>query len=362
MKKIYDERHIMFSRARLVKGSERYVTFYKAHPEYKKGDDEIRGMAFPENLRKSDMFKRKFFPVFSNNDAYMKTMYDFLDSLKKPETPIEVPETFNTNIKGIAKQYGAKEVGIVKLETLHYYDTHGGVSEPLGDLYGKKVDKHYTHAIVFFKPMRLDSINRSPHFEELLETQNVYLDVAFIGSRLAAYVKSLGYDATFASEIFSPAPLVPLAFDGGLGQIGMTNHIVNQTYGDRIRLGAVFTTLPLKPDQPVDFGLDAFCKRCSLCLMNCPNQSIKPYKRNVNGREFYKFDDQSCFRLWKNMGTDCGVCIQSCPYTQGIDLETQNWMKNDPERIDAFIRDYLKDKKGRRVSIKTPLDSVKGED
>lgn len=362
MKKNYDERDTMFSRARLEKGTKRYNAFYSEHPEYKKGDDEIRGMDFENSLRKDDTFKKTYFPLHSNNFEYMRHMYEFMESVEKPTEKIKVHEAFNENIKAITKRFGAKEVGIVKLNKSHYYDVHGGVSEPLGDLYGKEVDKHYTHAIVFFKSMALDAINRSPHFEELFETQNIYLDIAYIGSRLAAYTKALGYDATFASEIFSPAPLVPLAYDGGLGEIGMTNHIVNQTYGDRIRLGAVFTTLPLKADEPVDFGLEAFCKRCSLCLMNCPNQSIKPHQRNVNGRLFYKFDDQSCFKLWKNMGTDCGVCIQSCPYTQGIDLKTQSWMKNDPEKIDAYIKDYLKDKKGRRVSIKTPLDIVKGED
>ena len=362
MKKTYDERETMFSRARLEKGTEHYETFYKAHPEYKKRDDDIRGMDFENRLRKSETFKKTYFPLHSNNFTYMKHMYDFLDAVEKPLEKVDVPNEFAENIKAVAKRFGSREVGIVKLNKNHYYDVHGGVSEPLGDLYGKKVDKHYTHAIVFFKPMALDAINRSPHFEELFETQNIYLDIAYIGSRLAAYTKALGYDSTFASEIFSPAPLVPLARDGGLGQIGMTNHIVNQTYGDRIRLGAVFTTMPLKTDSPVDFGLEAFCKRCSLCLMNCPNQSIKPHQRDVNGRIFYKFDDQSCFNLWKNMGTDCGVCIQSCPYTQGIDIEKQNWMKNDPERIDIFIKDYLKDKKGRRVSIKTPLDIIKGED
>jgi ferredoxin len=362
MKKTYDERQTMFSRARLVKGSERYLAFYKAYPEYKKGDDEVRGMDFLESLRKDDLFKQTFFPTFSNNALYMKHMYDFLDSVDKPADLVKIDSAFTQNIKAIAKRFGAKEVGIVKLDKAHYYAYHGGVSEPLGDLYNRKVDKHYTHAIVFFKPMSKDAINRSPHFEELFETQNIYLDVAYIGSRLAAYTKSLGYDSTFASEIFSPAPLVPLALDAGLGQIGMTNHIVNQTYGDRIRLGAVFTTLPLETDTPVDFGLEAFCKRCSLCLMNCPNQSIKPHKRRVNGRDFYKFDDQSCFKLWKNMGTDCGVCIQSCPYTQEIDIDTQRWMKNNPDRIDAFIKEYLKGKPGRRVSIKKPLDIIKGDD
>ncbi len=361
MKRFYDERETMFSRARLKKNTSRYDAFYNKHPGLKKKDDAVRGMDFMAAIRKSEAFKKRFMPLFEHDEAYMKALYDFLDRIPMPDTPVEITDTFNENIKAIAKHYGAKEAGIVKLREDHYYTHFGGVNEPFGkDTYGEKTPKHYTHAIVFFIPMRKEYVNRAPHFEELTEALNVYTEVAVTGSRLATYIKSLGYDTTFLSEIFYLAPLVPLARDAGLGQIGMSNHIINARYGDRLRLGAVFTTMPLKADAPVDFGLEAFCQRCALCLMNCPMQSITPHTRMVNGRTFYKFDEQSCFKMFQNMGTDCGVCIQSCPYTQGISEEAQAFMRNDPERIDAFLKDYLKDKRGRRVSIKTPLDIVKG--
>ncbi|MFW6298840.1 MAG: 4Fe-4S dicluster domain-containing protein [Bacillota bacterium] len=363
MDRFYDERETMFSRARLKKGTRRYADFYKAHPELKKRDDEVRGMDFMDAIRKSDAFKERFIPLFKHDEAFMKSLYDFLDSIPMPKKKTALPTDFHTNIKAIAKHYGAEDVGIVKLNKHHYYTHFGGVNEPLGiDLYGEKTPKHYTHAIVFLKTMRKDYINRAPHFEELSEALNVYTEVAITGSRLATYIKSLGYETTFMSEIYYLAPLVPLAYDAGLGEIGMSNHIVHPVHGDRIRLGAVFTTLPLKTDTPIDFGLRAFCKRCALCLMNCPMQSIKPQEREVNGRIFYQFDEPSCFRMFRNMGTDCGVCIQSCPYSQGIPEKTQAWMRNDKDRIDAYLKDYLKDKRGRRVSIKTPLDIVKGGD
>jgi len=207
--------------------------------------------------------------------------------------------------------------------------------------------------------MDKDYINRSPHYEEMLETMTKYQDIAVIGSRLASYLKSIGYNSMFQSIEYYLTPLVPLAYDAGLGEIGMANHIINQTYGDRIRLGAVLTTLELTPDQPVDFGLETFCNRCALCVMNCPMQSIKPQKRIVNGRTFYKFDDQSCYKLWKNTGNDCGVCIQSCPFSEGIPEETYEAIKNDPKRIDAYISDYLKRTgPSRRFQIKKPLPII----
>ena len=43
-------------------------------------------------------------------------------------------------------------------------------------------------------PMLMDKeqINRAPHFEELLTTEEAYLKVAQVGARIAVYIKSLG--------------------------------------------------------------------------------------------------------------------------------------------------------------------------
>ena len=361
MKTWYDERNTLFSRVKLEKDSKAYKAFYEKHPEYQRIDDEIRGSQFRDNLRKSDVFKSLFFPLTTSNTALLKSLHELVFNTERSKR-VETPKNFHQNIKAITKHYGASDVGIVKLNDRHFYTHSGGLSESIGiKNYGEKIRPNYTHAIVYLIPMDLAYINRAPHFEELLETENAYLKVGFIGSRLALYLKSLGYDTTFQSEAYYLTPLVPLAYDGGLGEIGMTNHIVHPTYGDRIRLGAVLTTLELKEDEPIDFGLDAFCKRCALCLMNCPSKSITAKQRIVNGRTFYKFDDQTCFKLWKNTGTDCGTCIQSCPFTQGIDKQTIQMMQNDPSTIDEVIQKHL-EIHGRRKYTKCELELVRLEE
>jgi ferredoxin len=357
MKTRYDERNIIFSRVKLEKNTEAYDTYYKNHPEIKEKDDSLRGFNIRTKLRESEEYKALFFPLTSSNKALLKHLHTVVD-----ETPLAnrviPPKDFHKNIKEITKHYGAYDVGIVKLNEDHYYSHSGGLSTSIGiDNYGEKIKPTYTHAIVYIIPMDLEFINRAPNYEEMIETENVYLNIAFTGSRLALYLKGLGYKTTFQSEAFYLTPLVPLAFDAGLGEIGMTNHLVHPELGDRFRIGAVLTTLQLEADKPMEFGLEDFCKRCALCVMNCPSKSITPFPRMVNGRRFYKFDDQSCFNLWKNTGTDCGTCIQSCPFTQGIDLKTVLWMKNDQEKIDQVLKDHLK-KHTRRRYTKDPLDIV----
>ncbi len=361
MKRIYDERNLIFSRARLKKGTKAYIAYYNKHPRLKSADDDIRGMNINEKLRQSETFKSLFFPIHGSTKTLFKALHDAVDQAPLGKR-VDVPAHFKKNIKAITKHYGAKDVGVVKLHDSHYYSHFGGTNTLLNlDNYGQAITSSYTHAIVYLIPMDLEHMNRAPNYEEQLETENAYLNIAYIGSRLALYLKSLGYKSTLQSETYYLTPLVPLALDAGLGEIGMTNHIVHPKYGNRIRLGAVLTNLALPADQPIDFGLEAFCKRCALCVMNCPSRSITPYPRIVNGRRFYKFDDVSCFKLWKNTGTDCGTCIQSCPFTQGIDPETIKNMQKDPRIIDDVIKDYLA-KNGRRKYRKTPLDIVALED
>jgi len=361
MKRIYDERDTLFSRVRLEKGTKRYEDYYARHPEKKEKDDAVRGIGFMDNLKKDPLFKTRFFPLAKMGDAYIANYHALLDKTPTAPEEVPVPKNFHKNIKAMLRSFGACESGMVELDDGHFYSHHGGVNEIIGlDNYGVPIKNRYKSAIVFLVEMDTDAMRRAPDFEVLLESQNAYQKAAEIGSRMAFYLKKLGYEAQFQSDGYYLTPQVPLALDAGLGEVGMSNHLINPRYGDRVRIGSVLTNLELKADTPLDFGLEAFCDRCALCLINCPMQSIKHKKRRVNGRLFYRFDEERCFKIFKNSGTDCAVCIQSCPFSYGISEETIAWMKNDRARIDRVIKAHL-DKKGRRPRIKNPLDIVRSE-
>lgn len=357
----YDERETLFSRVALKKGTREYKEFYKKNKEYKKEDDKMRNVSFRNNLRKSDRFKELFFPLTKDNKTYIKTVFDMSESKQVNSKRVKVNPDFASNLKEITKYYGATSAGIVSLSDYSFYSHHGGLSEEVNmDTYGKKILPKYKTAIVYTVLMDKEQINRGPQFEELLATEEAYVGVATVGSRLTMYLKELGYKSMFNNSEFYLSPLVPLAYDAGLGEIGMCNHLVTKEYGNNVRLGAVFTTLEVNYDEPVDFGLTEFCKRCALCLSNCPSKAITHLPRPVNGRNFYKFHDNRCFDMWIKSGTDCGTCISTCPFTQGIDLEKLEMIKEDPSIIDEIIDEFIS-KHGRRVYIKGDLDIVRLE-
>ncbi|MEC9485554.1 MAG: reductive dehalogenase domain-containing protein [Candidatus Izemoplasma sp.] len=363
MKK-YDERETLFSRIGLEKGTEAYNTFYNQHPELKHPDDLLRGKSFRHNSKKSPRFKERFEPIFKHNKTHIKALFDMANAYPKKSTHVPLKDSFKANIKEITKYYGATDVGLTTLTDYSFYQVFGGVNKTLGiNNYGEKILPKYKTAIVFTVLMDKDMINRAPQFEELLATEEGYLKLAHIGARLTMYLKDLGYHAMFNNSEYYLAPLVPLAYDAGLGEIGMANHLITRKYGNRVRLGAVFTTLELPPDRPDDFGLKAFCKYCGLCLMNCPSKAISHRPRMVNGRQFYKFDENKCYDMWIKSGTDCGTCIQSCPFSQEIDQDLVNNMKDNEAIMQKIFNQHL-ETYGRRHYLKKalPIVSLKEEE
>lgn len=357
----YDERDTFFSRISLGEDSVEYQEYYNDKPKQKIKDDPFRNSSFRNNLRKDDEFKKLFEPLYKNNKVLIKSLYESVVNYEIAEKQ-NIKPSFAKNIKDITKYFGAVDAGIVKLNDFSYYSHSGGLSESL-DIknYGREIKQKYSHAIVFTILMNKEMINRAPFFEELLATELAYYQIADTGARLAIYLKSLGYDSFLNNSEYYLAPLVPLAYDAGLGEIGISNHLVTKEYGDNIRIGAVFTNLELDTDEPIDFGLKEFCKSCALCLINCPSSAITHRAREVNGRQFYHFDDALCFNMWNHSGTDCGICIQSCPFTQGVDQSLVDKMKDNPEVMDEIVKNHL-EKHGRRKFTKTELDLLKRDE
>ena len=354
----YDERNVLFSRINLRKDTKEYNEYYKKNPHLKISDDYLRGIDFSDGLKESDEFKRKFYPLISNNHLFYKSLYELAETYPI-QTKIKIDRSFAKNIKSISKYYGANDVGIVELnEGLYYSHTGRTRSHVREGNYNKVVNPKYKTAIVFSVPMDLEMINRAPKFEELLTAEEGYMKLAITGSRLSIYLKSLGYEAFYNHSEYYLSPLVPLAYEAGIGEIGMCNHIVSRENGNNIRLGAVFTNMELDYDSPKEFGLSEFCNICNICLKNCPSKAISNKSRIVNGRKFYEFDDTKCYEMWTKTGTDCGICIQSCPFTQGIDLEKYSHNINDESIIKEILEKHTA-KHGRRNFIKTKLDIVK---
>ena len=391
----FDERDSLFARARLIKGTAAYRDYYRRFPERLQTDEGLRhcgglvrldtaGAFNGEQIRELtprppgrllQVLMRALPPVRSSVEARMKAQAetipdhlpdtDLIQALIDDSTPVirdyleadrrkrpaarrlhgEAGKMANV-VKQVAKFYGAALVGVVEMEDHHYY-THHASGEPVG--------RDFKYAVVFAVVMDRDMINRAPNRETLLATCNGYIDAAHTGARLSAYIKSLGYETSLSCMVSYDVPLVQLAERAGIGQIGRCNFIVTKEYGNSVRLGAVLTNLPLEVDVPDDFGLKDFCMLCGKCAANCPANALSDEEPQlINGCKVWDHDEVACMHAWMEFGTDCGICIASCPFTQGVDMEKVNTMKGNPDIMMQILREDA-DKHGTRACSPHPL-------
>jgi ferredoxin len=356
-----DERDTIFSRMSLQKGTKRYEDYYARHPEKKAADDKVQIERLARRKEKlnagsgqrlSDQ-DHALKSISSSTRPLIRELRDIADRMEPAETKIELPpKELSRHIKEVAVHYGAAAAGIVRLQQEDFY-SHQGTERGAG--YGTPLDDHWQSAIVFTLEMDKTMINRAPYDEEQLTTMRGYLIGAFVGCQLAMYLKSLGYDAFLNTLQLYNAPMTPLAVKAGLGQRGRNNLLVTENLGCRVRLGAVMTDMPLSGDDPVDFGLMEFCRQCEKCAENCPIDAIpRGDPEEVDGRIFWPLSDTRCMTMWNRAGTDCGICIASCPFTQGVNPEHITRMKNDPATIELILQQD-RNEHGRREHIKEKL-------
>jgi reductive dehalogenase len=149
------------------------------------------------------------------------------------------------------------------------------------------------------------------------EIMRVYTQLAMISTTLAAYIRSLGYPARAHIMSNYQVLCIPIAIEAGMGELGRHGLMLTKELGSSLKITTVTTDLPLTYDHPVDIGADEFCLDCKICAESCPSGAIShDKKRAVRGVEKWAINAQACFKVWNETGTDCGVCLASCPWTK----------------------------------------------
>ncbi len=330
----FDERQIMFARARLQPGSPEFESYYASHPEHLAGDEHTH--AQPGLLSPDSKFANRFH--FAGTDGSFELTHALRDAVdgplarKRQTLPIEHMTRY---IKGLARYYGALDVGVTELRPYHVYSHIGrGTGQ-----YGEPIEIEHTHAIAFTVEMDFEMVGTAPKSTLTMESARQYVEAARVAVQLANAIRNLGYSARahIDGNYQVIAPLV--ARDAGLGEIGRMTLLMTPKEGPRVRLAVVTTDLqliptPRKPDPAV---ID-FCNICKKCAENCPSRSIPLDERQeIDGTLRWKLDEETCFRYWNAVGTDCGRCMAVCPYAHPDNL-AHNLIRWGIARSGAFRR------------------------
>jgi hypothetical protein len=211
----FDERDIMFARARLVPGSPQYEVYYKMRPDNQAGDDKTR--ALPGLL---SLDAREAVPLaFASAEASFSLTEALREEVDGPLSPArsEYPAGQMTSyIKGLARYYGAYTVGIAELGPYHVYSHIGRGSGK----YGAPITLGHRYAIAFTVEMDHAMMGPAPQAPVVMESARQYVEAARVALQLGYLIRGLGYPARahIDGNYRVIAPLV--ARDAGLGEIG----------------------------------------------------------------------------------------------------------------------------------------------
>ncbi len=309
----FDERDTVFAREDLVSGTPEYEAFYASHPGLQGIDDHIRSLpGFGNNVPKSDLF-------------YMEANRWLLWHLGRPDFIYGEPEekkiTLSSEratlkIKHFAKWLGADLVGISEVKQDYVY-SHRGRSHYKEEPWGSPIELDHKLAVSMGFREDIDMVKTGPHHGEMLESMSIYQKSAVTAVLLAKYIRMLGYPARAHHFRNYQIQSVPMAVEAGLGELGRCGFLLTKEYGNCLRLSTVTTDLPLDIDGSVDIGVQDFCTRCKICAETCPSRAI-PFgdKIEVRGQIKWKLATLKCIAYWNKVGTDCGICIGSCPWSQ----------------------------------------------
>jgi len=317
---LVDERDIMFARARLRPGSPEYASYYAMRPENRAGDDLTRSK--PGLLSSGSQAFDPF--LFAAAEASFDLTEAVRDRVGGPVAATRYdcpPPQMTAFIKGLAKYYGALDAGIARLQPYHVYSHVGRGS----GAWGEPVRLDHSCAVAFTVEMDFQMIGANPAAPGVMESARQYVEAARVALQLAGAIRRLGYDARahIDGNYRVIAPLV--ARDAGLGEIGRMGLLMTPARGPRVRIGLVTTDLELLPDaRRPDPAVVDFCSVCKKCAVNCPSRSI-PFddRQQIDGALRWQIDAETCYRYWRLVGTDCGVCMTVCPYSHPA-----NWAHN----------------------------------
>ncbi len=230
------------------------------------------------------------------------------------------PEEAARQVKRAAKALGAALVGVTHYDERWQYTTrfHDGSGEELPP----EIPPGLEHVIVVAAPMPYDIMKTAPSALGSAAAGMGYSRDAFLLISLAQFIRDLGYQAL--PSMNDTAPSIPYAIKAGLGEYGRNGLLITKEYGPRVRLGKIYTDLPLAHDGPIHFGVREFCQICKRCAETCPAKALPLGQptfvinnmSNRKGVKKWSVNAEKCFGFWAAQNTDCATCIRTCPYNK----------------------------------------------
>ena len=203
-------------------------------------------------------------------------------------------------IKDKAIELGFAVVGMAAYDNRYTYKSR------------RKWVKPFPHAVCLAMEQPYEETQTIPSEAAEKVVFETYRSEGQAGLDLADYIRSLGYHAQVHNPIDPSAVLIPMFVAAGLGQQGAMGYLLSPHFGSRHRLMMVTTDALVTHGEPVDYGIQAFCTICQVCVNRCPGRALTRDKVWWRGIEKFKMIAKRC-RPVMSRYAGCGVCMKVCP-------------------------------------------------
>ncbi len=210
-----------------------------------------------------------------------------------------VARDITSEVKQKARELGFGEVGITKFDMRYAYNI-------------KKGWVKFPHAICLAYEQDYEPTQSAPSREAEGPHFGTYRIMGAVALDLADYIRSFGYYAQVHSPNDNSGAYIPMFVEAGLGQLGANGQLLSPHFGSRARIMVITTDAMLTYDEPVDYGINAFCEICQVCVNRCPGRALMREKVWWRGVYKHKLNYKRC-RPVMSRYEGCAVCMKTCP-------------------------------------------------
>ena len=202
-------------------------------------------------------------------------------------------------IKAKARELGFLEVGITNYDHRYAYAS-------------KKDWVQFEHAICLAYEQDFEPTQTIPSIDAEIVHSSTYRTEGAAALELVNFLNTLGYHGQVHSPNDNTGPYIPMFVAAGLGQLGACGYLLTPHVGSRCRLLIVTTDANVTYDEPVDYGIHAFCQVCQVCVNRCPGRALMRDKIWWRGMEKNKLYFKRCRPIMARY-LGCGICMKVCP-------------------------------------------------
>ena len=191
--------------------------------------------------------------------------------------------------------------------------------------------------------------------------------------QLAQFVQTLGENVrTRCCVDTAPVLEKALARRSGLGWIGKNTLLVTER-GSRFFIGEIFTSLPLRPDAPVEER----CGSCTACIKACPAKALSD--NGLDARRCLSYQTierkepalpEAAKAVIGRRIYGCDACQQACPYNRDAEetkvndfLRTPEWFAWDDLQWQQLtpeqFRQHFKDSAMQRIGYGRLMENIR---